>query len=149
MEPIVLAYIGAAMAIGVSGIASAYGVTITGNAAVGAMKKNPDAFGNYMILCAIPGTNGLYGFLGYFLLSGFLVPEITMFQATAIFFTGLMLALVNWFACNRQAGVCANGIAAIGSGHDVFGKTLILAAFPELYAIVAVAATFMIGASLG
>jgi len=149
MEPIFLAYIGIAIVIGVSGVASAYGVTITGNAAVGAMKKNPDAFGNYMILCAIPGTNGLYGFLGYFLLSGNLVPEISMFQAIAVFSAGLALGGVNWFACNRQAGVCANGIAAIGSGHDVFGKTLILAAFPELYAIVALAATFMINASIG
>ena len=148
MEPIVLAYIGIALSIGVSGIASAFGVTITGNAAVGAMKKNPDAFGNYMILSAIPGTQGLYGFLGYFLLKGFLVPEITSFQATAIFFAGLSLGVVNWFAANRQAQVCANGIAAIGGGHDVFGKTLILAVFPELYAIVALAATFMIGTSL-
>jgi len=148
MDPIILAYIGIALAIGVSGIASAYGVTITGNAAVGAMKKNPDAFGNYMILSAIPGTQGLYGFLGYFLLQDLLVPEITMFQATGVFFAGLALGVVNWFACYRQAGVCANGIAAIGSGHDVFGKTLILAVFPELYAIVALAATFMIGASL-
>ena len=148
MNPIVLAYIGVVLAIGVSGIVSAFGVTITGNTAVGAMKKNPDAFGNYMILSAIPGTNGLYGFLGYFLLRDFLVPEITWFNATAIFFAGFMLAVVNIFSGIRQANVCANGIAAIGSGHDIFGKTLILAVFPELYAIVALAATFMIGASL-
>jgi len=148
MDPIFWAYIGIALAIGVSGIACAYGTTITGNAAVGAMKKNADAFGNYMILCAIPGTAGLYGFLGYFLLSKFLVADITMFQATAVFFAGLAMGAVNWFATIRQAGVCANGIAAIGSGHDVFGKTLILAVFPELYSIIALAATFMISASL-
>jgi len=148
MEPIFLAYIGIVLAIGISGVACAYGTTITGNAAVGAMKKNADAFGNYMILCAIPGTAGLYGFLGYFLLSNHLVPEITLFKATAVFFAGTMMGVVNWFATIRQAGVCANGIAAIGSGHDVFGKTLILAVFPELYSIIALAATFMIGASL-
>ena len=148
MEPIFLAYAGVALAIGVSGAACAFGTTIAGNAAVGSMKKNPDAFGNYMILCAIPGTAGLYGFLGYFLLSGFLVPEITMFQAIAIFFAGLTLGGVNWFATFRQAGLCANGIQAIGAGHDVFGKTLILAVFPELYSIIALAATFMIGASI-
>ena len=44
----------------------------------------------------------------------------------------------------RQGQVCANGIAAIGSGHDVAGKTLILAVFPELYAIIALAVTFLI-----
>ena len=44
--------------------------------------------------------------------------------------------------------MCANGIIEIGAGYDVFGKTLILAVFPELYAIVAVAATFMISTAI-
>ena len=48
----------------------------------------------------------------------------------------------------RQGQVCANGIAAIGQGHNVFSNTLILAVFPELYAIVALAATFLIGSAL-
>ena len=47
-----------------------------------------------------------------------------------------------------QGKVCANGIAAIGNGHDVMGKTLILAAFPELYAILTVAATFLIASAV-
>ena len=51
---------------------------------------------------------------------------------------------MNLAAAIYQAKVCANGIAAIGNGHDVMGKTLILAAFPELYAILTVAATFLI-----
>ena len=149
MQPIVLAYIGVGLMIGLAGIGSAFGVTITGNAAVGAMKKNPDMFGSYMMLSALPGTQGLYGFTGYFLLSGYLVPEITMFQAAAIFGAGLALGSVGLMSAIRQAQVCANGIAGIGAGYDVFGKTLILAIFPELYAIVALAATFIIGGTLG
>ena len=43
----------------------------------------------------------------------------------------------------RQGQVCANGVAGIGAGYDVFGKTMILAVFPELYAILAFAATFL------
>ena len=148
MQPIVLAYIGVGLMIGLAGIGSAYGVTITGNASIGAMKKNPDAFGNYMVLSALPGTQGLYGFLGYFLLAGYLVEGITMFQAAAIFGAGLALGAVGLLSAIRQGQVCANGIAGIGAGYDVFGKTLILAVFPELYAIVALAATFMIGGSL-
>ena len=148
MQPIILAYIGVGLMIGLAGIGSAFGVTITGNAAVGAMKKNPDAFGNYMVLSALPGTQGLYGFLGYFLLAQYLVPEITMFQASAIFGAGLALGAVGLLSAIRQGQVCANGIAGIGAGYDVFGKTLILAVFPELYAIVALAATFMIGGTL-
>jgi len=148
MEPIGIAYIGIALGVGIANIASAFGVSITGNASMGSMKKNPDAFGNYMILSALPGTNGLYGFLGYFLLRGFLVPEITWFQAWAILFTGLMLGVVNLFASLRQASVCANAISTIGGGHDIFGKALIIAVYPELYGIVSLAATFMVSISL-
>jgi V/A-type H+-transporting ATPase subunit K len=148
MQAIVLAYIGIGLMVGLSGIGSAFGVTITGNAAIGAMKKNSDAFGSYMVLSALPGTQGLYGFLGYYLLSGFLVPELTIFQAAAIFGAGIALGSVALLSAIRQGQVCANGIAGIGSGYDVFGKTLILAVFPELYAIVALAATFMISGTL-
>ena len=147
MQPIVLAYIGIGIMVGLAGIGSAFGVTITGNAAIGAMKKNPDAFGNYMVLSALPGTQGLYGFLGYFLLRDYLIDGITMLQAAAIFGAGLALGAVGLLSSIRQGQVCANGIAGIGAGYDVFGKTLILAVFPELYAIVALAATFMIGGS--
>ena len=39
-----IAYIGIAIMVGLSGIGSAYGVTIAGNAAIGALKKNDSAF---------------------------------------------------------------------------------------------------------
>jgi V/A-type H+/Na+-transporting ATPase subunit K len=149
MEPIILAYIGVGLMIGLAGIGSAFGVTIGGNAAVGALKKNKDAFGNFLVLSALPGTQGLYGFMGYFLMQGLLVPEITWLQASAVFGAGLALGFVGLLSAIRQGQVCANGIAAIGSGHDVFGNTLILAVFPELYAIVAFAATFLINNAVG
>ena len=135
MEPIILAYIGVGLILGLSGIGSAYGVTIGGNATIGALKKNDEAFGNYMVLCALPGTQGLYGFLGFFLLQGVLTPEITWLQAAAVFGVGLGLGFVCLFSAIRQGQVCANGIVAIGSGYNVFGTTMVLAVFPELYAI--------------
>lgn len=148
MIPFMLAYLGVGLMIGLAGIGSSYGVTITGNATIGALKKNPDAFGNYMVLCALPGTQGLYGFLGYYLMSPKLTPEVTLFQGVAIFSAGLALGVVGLISAIRQGQVCANGIAGIASGYDVFGKTMILAVFPELYAIVALAATFLIGNSI-
>ena len=39
MEPILLAYVGIALMTGLTFIGSSYGVTICGNAVVGAMKK--------------------------------------------------------------------------------------------------------------
>jgi V/A-type H+-transporting ATPase subunit K len=150
MEPIVLAYIGIGLMVGLSGVGSAYGTTIAGNASVGAMKKNGEAFGNYIMLTALPGSQGLYGFAGYFLLDSFGLLETTIGWgvAASVFGAGLALGLVGLLSAIRQGQVCANGIAAVGSGHDVAGKTLILAVFPELYAIIALAATFLIGSAV-
>ena len=148
MNEIILAYIGIGLMLGLSGIGSAYGVTIGGNATLCALKKNDEAFGHYMVLCALPVTQALSGFVCFFLLQGVLTPEITWLQAAAVFGAGLALGLVCLFSAIRQGQVCANGIIEIGAGYDVFGKTLILAVFPELYAIVAVAATFMISTAI-
>ena len=150
MGPIILAYVGIGLMVGLAGIGSVYGTTIAGNAAVGAMKKNSEAFGSYIMLSALPGSQGLYGFAGYFLLSGFglLGSDIGWWVAAAVFSFVLTLGFVGLLSAIRQGQICANGIAAIGSGHDVAGKTLILAVFPELYAIIALAATFLIGTAV-
>jgi V/A-type H+-transporting ATPase subunit K len=151
MTPILIAYIGIALMVGLSGIGSAYGVTIAGNAAVGALKKNSAAFGSYMTLCAIPASQGLYGFAGYFIVSvfgGYLDENITLLQASGVLGAGLIMGTVGFFSSVRQAQLCANGIAAIGNGHNVFGNTMILAAFPELYAILGLAAVFLINGAV-
>ena len=141
---LILAYLGVVLMVGVAGIASAVGTAICGQAAVGSMKKNGSAFGSYMILSALPGSQGLYGFVCFFMVQGLISADMSMIQSAAVFGAGLLVGIVNLAAAIYQAKVCANGIAAIGNVHDVMGKTLILAAFPELYAILTVAATFLI-----
>lgn len=62
---IILAYLGLALMIALSGIGSAVGVSIAGSASIGAL-KNSNAFGSYMLLSALAGTQGLYGFGGFY-----------------------------------------------------------------------------------
>lgn len=147
---IILAYVGLAIMLIFSGVGSAIGVSKGGNATVGALKKKPDGFGSFLLLSALPGTQGLYGFAGFFIInsSGVISADITMLQAVAILAAGLTLGFVGFFSALNQGGVTSNGIAGIGSGHDIFGKTMVLAVFPELYAIIAFAATFLISAGL-
>ncbi len=147
---IILAYVGLGLMLGLAGVGSAIGVSIGGNATIGALKKNEGAFGSYMILSALPGTQGLYGFGGFFIInsSGVMGPDITMLQGMAILAAGFALGLVGLISAIQQGKVCANGIAGIGAGYNVFARTMILAVFPELYAIVAFAATFLISAGL-
>ena len=149
--PVILAYAGLALMF-LAGIGSAIGVAKGGNATIGALKKRPDAFGSYMLLSALPGTQGLYGFAGFFIIhnqmSSILEGGMEMYQGMSILAAGLALGLVGLWSARWQGGVTANGIAGIGSGHDVFGNTMILAVFPELYAIIAFAATFLISGQL-
>lgn len=148
MEPILLAYLGIALMTGLTFIGSSYGVTICGSAVVGAMKKNPDALGTYIALSALPSSQGLYGFVGYFMMSKFLVESIPMWTAAAIFGAGAALGFAGLFSAIRQAQVCANGIAGVGAGHNVFGATMVMAVFPELYAILALLVVILIGGTL-
>ncbi|MDR2382979.1 MAG: ATPase [Prevotellaceae bacterium] len=137
MTAILLAYIGIALMVGLAGLGSVYGVTICGNAAVGAMKKNPGALGSYIGLAALPSTQGLYGFVGFYLLQSKLVADITPLAGAAIFGAGLAMGVVGLLSAIRQGEVCANGIAAIGSGYKVMAQTMLFAAFAEFYAIIA------------
>ncbi len=148
---LIMAYVGIALMVGLAGIASAVGTSISGQAAVGAMKKNDGAFGSYMMLTALPGSQGLYGFVCFYIVAfmyNIITPDITILQGAAVFGNGLLVGIVNLASSIYQGKVCANGIAAIGNGHDVATKTLILGAFPELYAILTVAATFMIASAI-
>lgn len=145
---VLLAYLGVALCVALSGIGSAYGVTICGNAAIGAFKKNPTASGAYMGLSALPSSQGLYGFVGFFMLINKVTSDIAMASACAIFGVGLALGLVALFSAVRQAKVCANGISAIGAGHNAFGTTMVLAVFPELYAILGLLVLILTAVSL-
>lgn len=146
--PLVLAFIGVGIMVGLSGCGSAIGVSIAGQATIGALKKKSEVFGNYMVLSAMPGTQGLYGFAGYFILQPKLSPEMTLFQGAAILGAGIALGSAGLISAINQGKVCANGIAGIGGGYDVFGNTIIMGVFPELYAIVAFAAVFLINGML-
>ena len=141
---LILGFIGVGLMVGMSGCGSAIGTSIGGSATVGALKKKEEAFASCLVLSALPGTQGLYGFAAFFVLKDVLTSDITMIQGSALFGAGIMMGLAGLLSAIYQGKVCANGIAAIAGGSDVFGKTMVLAVFPELYAIVAFAACFLI-----
>ena len=143
--PFFLAYAGMGIMLAAACIGSAFGVTIGGNATIGALKKNPDLFGSAMILCALPSTQGLYGFAAFFLmLNKIKVMEALSLNASlAVLAVGVALGIVGFYSAIKQASLVANGINEMANGNDVFGKTLILGVFPELYAILAFAAAFL------
>jgi V/A-type H+-transporting ATPase subunit K len=142
----ILALIGLGLMVGLAGCGSAIGTSIVGMSTLGAIKKKPEAFGSGMILTAVPGTQGLYGFVAFFLYNGLVTPQFTLFQGAIVFGAGMAVGLACFISGMYQGKVCANGIAAIGSGQNVFGNTIILAAFPEFYAILSLVAAILMQA---
>ncbi|MBQ7609791.1 MAG: ATPase [Bacteroidales bacterium] len=138
MLNLVLGYLGLGLVLALAGIGSSIGTTIAGNAAEGALKNKPEASGSYMVLSALPATQGIYGFVAFFMLMG-KVAE----QGALVFGIGVSVGLVCMLSAIRQGQVCANGIVGVSQGHDVFTNTLIYAALPEFYAILGLVGAVM------
>ena len=138
----ILGYIGLGLMLGLAGIGSSYGTTIAANAAEGALKKNPEKSSTYMILSALPATQGLYGFVGFLLWLVVFKPDFAV-MGPKLFGVGLAVGLVCLFSAIRQGQVCANGIVGESQGLSVMTNTLIYAALPEFYAILALVGAIM------
>ena len=59
----IYAYMGAALAVGLAGIGSSLGIGYAGMASSGLLSEEPEKFGKALILVALPGTQGFYGFI--------------------------------------------------------------------------------------
>ncbi len=140
MLNLILGYLGLGLMLGLAGVGSSIGTTIAGNAAEGALKKNPEKSSSYMILSALPATQGLYGFVAFLMWLG----KDFATQGPLLFGVGISVGLVCMISAIRQGQVCANGIIGISQGHDVQTNTMIYAALPEFYAILALVAALMI-----
>ena len=136
----ILGYLGLGLMLGLAGVGSSIGTTIAGNAAEGALKKNPEKSSSYMILSAMPATQGLYGFVAFLMWLG----KDFAADGAMLFGVGISVGLVCLMSAIRQGQVCANGIVGISQGHDVQTNTMIYAAIPEFYAILALVAALMI-----
>ncbi len=140
MNELLLGYVGMGLMLGLAGIGSCYGTSMAGNAAEGALKKDSSKSSAYMILSALPATQGLYGFLAFLLHFG----KVSADTGHLWFGVGVGVGLVCLFSAIRQGQICANGIVGISQGYDVQTNTMIYAAFPEFYAILALVATFLV-----
>ena len=148
MGPILVAYIGVALMVGLSGLGSVYGLTICGKAVTGAMKKAPEKMGSYIALSALPSSQGLYGFVAYMVIQPYLVANISWLTTAGILGAGLLMGFAGLFSAIRQGEVCAEGITATAAGHNVFASTMVMAVFPELYAILALVVSILIAGAI-
>ena len=133
-----LGFLGWGLMLGLAGVGSAYGTTIAANAAEGGLKKNKEKSSAYMILSALPATQGLYGFVAFLMMKGLMETNPIL-----LFGLGIGMGIVFLLSAIRQGQTAANGIANIAAGHDVMTNTMIYCALPEFYAILALVAGLM------
>ena len=138
-----LGYLGLGLVLILGGIGSVIGTTTAGNAAEGALKIKPEGSGNYLVLSALPATQGIYGFVAFFLMLGKMTSDAEA-NGMIVFAIGACVGLVCLLSAIRQGQVCANGIVGISQGHNVFTNTLIYAALPEFYAILGLVGALMV-----
>lgn len=141
---LILGYLGLGLMFSLAGIGSAIGTSNAGNAAEGALKLNKEQSSKYMILTGVPATQGIYGFVAMFVWISIRGAEWIAANGLLCFGIGTCVGLACLISAIRQGQVCANGIVGLSQGHDVFVNTLIYAAFPEFYAILALVVSFLV-----
>ena len=137
-----IAIIGAAVAAIFSGMGSAKGVGIVGQASAGLLTEDPSKFGKALLLQALPGTQGIYGLITAFLIimkiGLFGEPAaLTVAQGGYFLMASLPIAVVGYFSAIHQAKVAAAGINLIAKRPDEVGKAITASALVETYAIFA------------
>ena len=138
-----LGIIGAGLAAFLAGIGSAKGTGIAGEAGAGLVAEDPSKFGKAMILQVIPGTQGLYGFVIWFLAFGKLVPDMTVAQGLQVMGACLPIAIAGLLSGIAQGKVAAASINILAKKPDDWSKGMILCITVEFYAILGLLASFM------
>ena len=145
----ILALIGVALSVFVACIGSARGVAIVGQAGAGVVSEDPDKFSQVLVLQALPGTQGIYGFLIGFII----LIRLNVFggmvsispQTGWLFLIGsLPIAIVGLISAILQAKVAAAGVGLIAKRPEEVGKAITFAVIVETYAVLALLASFLI-----
>ncbi len=158
----VYALMGATAAVVLSGIGSAIGIGYTASASAGVMTEDPRNFGKYLILVALPGTQGIYGFVAAFLVvvklkltdmaaAAEIAKTMTTAQGLQILYACLPIAFAGLFSAIHQGKVCTAGVALTAKQPAESGKALVFGVFVEFYAVLGLIITIFVlnGISLG
>lgn len=146
-----LAFLGAALAVGLCCIGSAKGTGMVGEAATGLLSEAPEHFSKCMVLQVLPGTQGLYGLVAWFFVlltmgvfGGSGMAQLTVGQGLTIFVSCLPIALGGWLSAIFQGRVAASAINIVSKRPDDWSKGIILCGIVEFYAILSLLATILL-----
>ena len=144
-----LALLGAGLAAVLSGIGSAKGTGIAGEAGTGLLCEDPSKFGKVMILQVIPGTQGLYGLVIGFLalmkmgLFDGTVAELSIANGLLILAACLPMAIGGLLSGIAQGRVAAASVNIVAKNPNDWSKGMVLCIIVEFYAILSLLISFL------
>ncbi|HLC49728.1 MAG TPA: V-type ATP synthase subunit K [Candidatus Andersenbacteria bacterium] len=145
-----IAIVGAGIGAILAGIGSILGVRTVGQASAGIVSEDPDTFGKVLILTALPGSQGIYGFLAAVIiankigiLSGTPI-DLSVAQGFQIMFAALPVGILGMFSAMFQGKLAAAGVNIVAKKPDASGKGVILAAIVETYAVLGLLITILL-----
>ena len=148
--------LGAGLAACLAGAGSGIGTGYAGQAGAGLVTEDPSKFGKVMILQVIPGTQGLYGLVVFFvaimrmgLLGGGGLPELTLAQGLQYFAACLPIGIGGLVTAKYQGKVAAASVNLLAKNPDHWSKGMILCITVEFYAILSLLASMMMLLQLG
>lgn len=151
-----LVFAGAAISALLGFIGSAIGMGYAGQAGSGVTAERPELFGKVLLLQALPGSQGIYGLVGAFLILNFAGVlgagdagvAVTTAEGIQYFVAGLPIGLAGLFSGMHQGAVSAAGIAMIAKDESLVARAMILAAMVETWAIFGVLISFILLTSI-
>ena len=127
--------VGPVIALCLACIGSSIGCGIACMASHGAMARDSEGHGKYIMLSMAPCSQALYGFMTMILMkSGIDSGSLSGIEGIAI---GLFVGLACCFSAIYQGKCMASGMAAIGRDPNVFGKVFVALGALESFALFA------------
>lgn len=148
---IALVFTGAAITAVLGFAGSAMGMGFAGQAAAGVVGEKPQLFGKLLLMQALPGSQGIYGLVGAFLIlsfSGILGGDgstvISLNTGLQYLVAGLPIGIAGLVSGIYQGLVAASGISLIARDESNMGRAIVLSVMVETWAIFGVLISFIL-----
>ena len=114
-----------------------------GEAAAGIVSENPDVFGKVLVLQALPGTQGIYGFIIALMVS-MNSAGLTIAEGIEKFIACMPIAIVGLISAMYQGRMAACSINMLAKNPDLSGRGVTMTVVVETYAVLALIVSIML-----
>lgn len=140
---------GAIAAVSLGCIGSAHGIRLAAGQAAGVMSEKPELFGRLLILIALPGTQGFYSFVIAVLIavySGLTKATVAASPPVGLAFLaiGVFAGASEYRSAVHQGATSAASINLTAKRPSEFGRSVLLPALVETYAVVTLLASILL-----